>query len=159
MKKTIIAAALAAVAAVGAVSASYAHHSFSMFDPGQELVIKGKVARWAFTAPHTFMMIEDENGDVWAFEGAAPPNFLTRNPPMKGDTFVTGQEMTVFMCPLRDGRKGGAAGLFIDAAGVVYNPSDSGCFANRRIAEWPVWVEKGYMSAEEALAAEPAAAE
>lgn len=154
MKKSYLALALAA--AIGAVSATaaFAHHSFSMFNPDVEIVLKGKVARWAFTSPHTFMMIETEDGKVWAFEGSAPPGLLTRSPSMKGDTFKEGDEITVIMCPLRDGRNGGASGLFITADGTVYNPADAGCRANQRAADWPAWVEKGYMSLEEAKAGE-----
>jgi len=154
MKKKYLALAMAAVIGMTSATAALAHHSFSMFNPDVEIVLKGKVARWAFTSPHTFMIIEDEAGTVWAFEGSAPPGLLTRTPSMKGDTFKPGEEITVIMCPLRDGRNGGAAGVFIAADGTVYNPSDAGCRANQRIKEWPVWVEKGYMSLEEAKAGE-----
>ena len=157
MKKNL-ALAIAAVAMMASASGAYAHHSFSMFNPQIENVIQGKVVRWAFTAPHTFMMIEDAEGTVWAFEGAAPPNLLKRTPQMKGDTFNVGDEITVISCPLRDGRNGGAAGLFITPDGTAYNPSDAGCRANQRMTEWPAWVAKGYKSLEEAKAAEPAAA-
>lgn len=151
--------AFAAAALLASVSAGYAHHSFSMFDPSQELVIEGKVVRWAFTSPHTFMMIEDAEGAVWAFEGSAPPSLLGQNPQMTGDTFTAGQQITVVMCPLRDGRKGGASGLFITEDGTVFNPSDGGCRGpNSRKADWAGWHEKGFKSLAEAQAAEPAPA-
>ncbi|MFD1253439.1 MULTISPECIES: DUF6152 family protein [Devosia] len=150
MKKQYLALALAAAIGAASATAAFAHHSFSMFNPDVEIVLKGKVARWAFTSPHTFMMLQTEDGKVWAFEGSAPPGLLTRNPSMKGDTFKEGDEITVVMCPLRDGRNGGASGLFITADGTVYNPADAGCRANQRAAEWPTWIEKGYMSLEEA---------
>jgi hypothetical protein len=153
MKKNL-ALALAAVAVMASASVAYAHHSFSMFNPEIEEAIQGKVVRWAFNSPHTFMLIEDAEGTVWAFEGAAPPSLLTRTPQMKGDTFNVGDEITVISCPLRDGRKGGAAGVFVTADGTAYNPSDAGCRANQRINEWPTWLEKGYKSLEEAKAGE-----
>lgn len=149
MKKKI-ALALAATLSLMAGTAAFAHHSFSMFNPDIEDVIQGKVVRWAFNSPHTFMMIQDANGTVWAFEGAAPPALLGRSPQMTGDTFKAGDEITVISCPLRDGRNGGAAGLFILADGTAYNPSDAGCRANQRMTEWPGWVQKGYKSLEEA---------
>jgi hypothetical protein len=152
MKKLAI-VAIAVAAVVAPVTVAVAHHSFSMFDPAQEIVIEGKVARWAFNSPHTFMMIEDADGKVWAFEGAAPPALLARAPQMTGDTFKAGDELTVVMCPLRDGRAGGAAGLFITPDGTAYNPSDAGCRANTRIAEWPTWLTKGYKSLADAKAA------
>ncbi|SFZ86844.1 hypothetical protein SAMN02983003_4039 [Devosia enhydra] len=150
----LLAFALAAAAIAAPVTMAYAHHSFSMFNPDVEDVIQGKVVRWAFNSPHTFMIIEDAEGVVWAFEGAAPPSLLGRSPQMTGDTFKTGDEISVVSCPLRDGRNGGAAGVFVTADGTAYNPSDAGCRANQRIANWPAWIAKGYKSLEEAKAGE-----
>ena len=148
-----LAITLSAASALLAASTAYAHHSFSMFDPSQEIVVKGTVARWAYNSPHTFMMIKDENGKLWAFEGAAPPAILARKPAITGDTFKNGQTVTVIVCPLRDGRPGGAAGLFFTEDGTVYNPSDAGCSANQRIKEWTEWLPAGHKSKAEAEAA------
>jgi hypothetical protein len=152
--KKILAFALAAAAIAAPITATYAHHSFSMFNPDIEDAIEGKVVRWAFNSPHTFMIIEDTEGVTWAFEGAAPPSLLGRSPQMTGDTFKVGDDITVISCPLRDGRNGGAAGVFVTADGTAYNPSDAGCRANQRIADWPAWITKGYKSLEEAKAGE-----
>lgn len=153
MKKHL-ALAFAAAATLASVSVAYAHHSFSMFDPSKEIAIEGKVVRWSFSSPHTFMLIEDGEGTVWAFEGAAPPNLLGQTPQMTGDTFKAGDELTVIMCPLRDGRKGGAAGLFVTPDGTMYNPSDAGCRANQSKEKWTEWLGKGFTSREEAEAAQ-----
>ena len=154
MMKKNLALALATAATLATATAAFAHHSFSMFNPDVENAIQGKVVRWAFNSPHTFMLIEDADGTVWAFEGAAPPSLLGRSPQMTGDSFKVGDELTVISCPLRDGRNGGAAGLFILPDGTAYNPSDAGCRANQRMTEWPEWVVKGYKSREEAEAAQ-----
>lgn len=148
--KKFFALAVAVAALAAPVTAAYAHHSFSMFNPDVEDVIQGKVVRWAFNSPHTFMIIEDAEGVTWAFEGAAPPALLGRSPQMTGDSFKAGDEITVISCPLRDGRNGGAAGLFVTADGTAFNPSDAGCRANQRTADWPGWITKGYKSLEEA---------
>jgi len=145
--------ALSVVSTLLCATAAVAHHSFSMFDPSQEIVVKGTVARWAYNSPHTFMMIQDEGGKLWAFEGAAPPALLARAPAISGDTFKKGQTVTVIVCPLRDGRNGGAAGLFFTEDGTVYNPSDAGCSANQRIKEWTEWLKAGHKSKAEAEAA------
>ena len=150
--KKLIALALVAATTLAAVTPALAHHSFSMFDPAQEIVIKGKVVRWAFNSPHTYLLLEDADGQVYAFEGAAPPSLIGRNPSMTGDTFKVGDELTVVQCPLRDGRAGGAGGLYVAADGTVYNTSDAGCSASQRAAEWPMWIESGYMSRAEAEA-------
>lgn len=151
MKK--FALSLSAASVLLAATAAYGHHSFSMFDPSQEVVVKGTVARWAYNSPHTFMMIKDDAGKLWAFEGAAPPAILARSPAITGDTFKNGDTITVVVCPLRDGRNGGAAGLFFTEDGTVYNPSDAGCSANQRIKEWTEWLKVGHKSKAEAEAA------
>jgi hypothetical protein len=147
--KTSFKLALAATAMLASASAAFAHHSFSMFDPAQEVVVQGKVVRWAFTSPHTFMIMEDAEGVTWAFEGSAPPALIGRN--MVGDTFAPGQEITMVMCPLRDGRNGGAAGIIITEDGTVYNPADGGCPGpNRNAEKWPEWIAAGHTSLAEA---------
>lgn len=151
--KKLLALSLAAAATIATATTAMAHHSFSMFDPSQEIVIEGTVVRWSFVSPHTFMLLEDADGQVWAFEGSAPPALIGRG--MVGDTFTVGQPLTVVMCPLRDGRAGGASGIFITEEGRVYNPADGGCPGpNRNAANWPEWIEKGYRSLAEAQAAQ-----
>ncbi len=129
-----------------------AHHSFSMFDRSREEVVEGSVVRWAFNSPHTLLFIKDARGGQWVFEGAAPPAILTRTPPVAGNTFRVGDQVTVIHCPLRDGRSGGGIGLVITAQGMVYNPADAGCGANQRASEWPKWVAAGFKSRAEAEA-------
>lgn len=154
MMKGNVGRAVAALAVLFA-SAAVAHHSFSMFDSTKEVVVKGKVVRWSFANPHSMLLLQDSAGAVWAFEGESPGALLTRTPRMLGDTFKTGDELTVVMCPLRDGRKGGATGIVITANGTAYNPSGSGCLAaTRRMQQWPVWIKNGFTSLEAAEAAE-----
>lgn len=153
--KKLLALTLTGAALAASATAALAHHSFSMFDPSQEVVIEGTVERWAYNSPHTFLLIRDAEDTVWAFEGAAPPSLLGREPAMTGDTFKPGDRLWVVQCPLRDGRAGGANGLVITEDGTVYNPSDAGCSANQRIEEWPQWIDAGYTSREEAEAAMP----
>lgn len=144
----------AGVALLSVATAVQAHHSFSMFDPSREEVIKGSVVQWSFNSPHTLLYVETEGGDTWVFEGNAPPAALGRSPSISGTTFTSGENVVVIHCPLRDGRNGGGVGLVIGEDGTVYNPSDAGCSANQRMEEWPQWVEAGYMSLEEAQAAD-----
>ncbi|MBF9033190.1 hypothetical protein HKCCE2091_02980 [Rhodobacterales bacterium HKCCE2091] len=141
---------VAGLAACAIATAAVAHHSFSMFDPSREEVVRGTVVQWSFNSPHTLLYIEDESGQNWVFEGNAPPSALGRTPSISGDTFTPGEDVVVIHCPLRDGRNGGGVGLVIDSDGTVYNPSDAGCSANQREAEWPEWVEAGYTSKAEA---------
>jgi hypothetical protein len=151
----IFAALLSASVTTSAVEA---HHSFSMFDPAREEVVEGTVVRWAYNSPHTLLFVRDGAGKQWVFEGAAPPALLLRTPPMSGTTFAPGQHVLVVHCPLRDGRDGGGIGLVVADDGTLFNPSDGGCGANQRNAEWPTWIKAGYKSRMEAESKSPAAA-
>jgi hypothetical protein len=138
---------------IGASVATYtsAHHSFAMFDRTQEVFMSGTVARWAFNAPHVALFIEDENGDIWSFEGRAPQSLMmSEEKPMTGYTLQPGQAVDVVICPLADGRHGGALG-YIHADGEWYRPGHGGCPADRR---WESeWYEAGFKSKAEAEAA------
>jgi hypothetical protein len=153
-----ILAGTVALAALGITGSGQAHHSFAMFDRGQELVMQGKVARWAFNSPHVAIYIENEDGELWAFEGAAPAHLVSLG--ITGFTFSPGDAVTVVMCPLRDGRHGGAIGYVIKAGDeenfdAWFRPNDGGCGPSR---SWNEWLPAGYTSraeAEEALGIEP----
>jgi hypothetical protein len=66
------------------------------------------VARWAYNSPHTAIYFENEAGELWAFEDAAPAQLLSLR--ITGYTFEPGDSVTVVICPLRDGRHGSAIG-------------------------------------------------
>ncbi len=95
--------------------------------------------------------MEDENGQIWSFEGRAPQSLMmAEDKPMTGYTLQPGQEVDVVMCPLSDGRPGGALG-YIHADGEWYRPGHGGCRADTR---WESeWYEAGFSSKAEAEAA------
>src|SRR5690606_12523184 len=103
-----VGAALAILAATGV----HAHHSFSQFDRNTEVVKTGKVVRWAFNNPHSWLYVNIENEDgteeLWSFEASAPPSLIGRG--ITGATFEPGDTVTFMYCPLRDGRPAGAIG-------------------------------------------------
>jgi len=138
---------------LGMAGLAVGHHSFAMFDRGQELVMKGTVARWAYNSPHVAIYIENEAGELWAFEGAAPAQLISFG--ITGYTFEPGDPVTVVVCPLRDGRHGGAIGYVIKAGDednfdAWFRPNDGGCGPSR---SWGEWLAAGYTSRAEAEAA------
>jgi len=134
---------------LGFAGAALAHHSFAMFDRDTEVVKKGEVVRWAFNSPHVAIYIRnDADGEVWAFEGGAPPGLVTDDPPMTGFTFQPGDQVEMVVCPLRDGRNGGAIGIIIKDD-IWYTPNDGGCGPN--FDAWRDWYPKGYLSKQAAL--------
>lgn len=132
------------------MNGAFAHHSFAMFNRSQEILLSGKVVRWAFNSPHIALYIETADGTLYSFEGAAPPRLLSVKPIMNGFTFQPGQQVQVVYCPLHDGRPGGAVGYIIDADGIFYSTNDGGCGPS---PDWKEWVGMGYTSRAEAEAA------
>lgn len=155
-----LACTLATVTSFAVTDLALAHHSFAMFDSATELVMKGRVARWAYNSPHVALYIENEAGELWAFEGAAPARVAGSG--ITGYTFQPGEQVTVVMCPLKDGRKGGAVGFVIKAGDegnfdAWFRPNDGGCGPSQ---SWGEWLPAGYKSraeAEAALGIEPGA--
>lgn len=153
-----VAAGILSITGLGAGGAAFAHHSFAMFDRNQEIVMHGKVARWAYNSPHVAIYIETADGELWAFEGAAPAMLVSQG--ITGYTFKPDEPVTVIMCPLKDGRHGGAIGYVIKAGDeddmeAWYRPNDGGCGPSR---SWGEWLAAGYTSraeAEKALGIEP----
>jgi hypothetical protein len=126
-----------------------AHHSFAMFDHDREVLLEGKVVRWAFNSPHIALYMEVEDGTLYSLEGAAPPSLISRSPSMNGFTFKPGQHVRAVYCPLKDGRPGGAIGIIIDDDNIFYRPNDGGCAPS---PDWEKWVSEGYTSRAEAEA-------
>ena len=130
-------------------AAATAHHSFAMFDRTIEKVATGKVVRWTFNNPHSWLYMNVKNNDgsetLWSFEGPAPTALLQRG--ITGSTFEPGNTVTVLYCPLKDGRPGGGLGWARLANGNFINPADGGCAGGAdAIDRWKAWLAKGYTS-------------
>jgi hypothetical protein len=70
-------------------------------------------------------------------------------------TSLPGDTVTFSYCPLRDGRPAGAIGWARLADGSFINPSDGGCNGSESAIErWKTWLEHGFTSSTEALAAQ-----
>jgi hypothetical protein len=134
-----------------------AHHSFTQFDQDFETVTTGTVVRWEFNNPHSWLRVNvpDEDGTekLWSFEGSGPTSLIQRG--ITGATFQPGDTIMLMYCPMVDGRPGGAIGWARLADGSYVDPSDGGCTGGAaNIERWKGWLEKGYSTNEEALAAE-----
>src|SRR5215831_7882791 len=145
------------IALLLAASVASAHHSFAMFDRTVEKVVTGKVVRWAFNNPHSWLYVNVTNKDgsetLWSFEGSSPTQLLQRG--VNGRTFEPGSTITVLYCPLKDGRPGGGLGWARLADGKFINPADGGCSgSDATIEKWKVWLAKGYTSSVEAQQAQ-----
>jgi hypothetical protein len=151
--KTALRVLLVALVASLPASVAIAHHSFAMFDRTVEKVITGRVARWQFNSPHSWLYINVKNADgtetLWSFEGSAPPSLLPRG--VNGSSFEPGSTVTISYCPMKDGRAAGGLGWVRLANGTFLNPSDGGCDGSEKAVEkWKPWLAAGYTSSTDA---------
>lgn len=139
MKKIIILCATLVVSSLFTLMQSAtAHHSFAMFDKTKEKIIVGRVTRWAFNNPHTWLYIEaeDENGEMitWGFEGAAQIHAMRQG--VNGTTFRPGEMVKVVMQPLVSGEPAGAMCFVQKEDGSIARPNDGICDSESRAAAW-----------------------
>ena len=120
MRNPILTAAFGlGAAALIAAAPVLAHHSGAMFDRSKTVVLKGTIKEYQFTNPHTWVeiMVPDEAGKMvqWSIEGEGPGAMnrigLTRSSISPGD------QVTMKVHPLRDGRSGGSYIELTTAAG------------------------------------------
>lgn len=106
--KKIIVGCLAALAIL-TPTAGYTHHSFAMFDRTKVVSLKGVVREFQWTNPHSWvqLIVKDDKGSTaeWSLE-ALSPNVLSRNG-WKRNSLKSGDEITAFFNPTRDGSHGG----------------------------------------------------
>jgi hypothetical protein len=76
----------------------FAHHGNASYE-NKEVTIKGKVTKWLWTNPHSFLFVDvtDESGNVvhWVCENNAPSTLV--NFGFTAKTFKPGDEVTVVM--------------------------------------------------------------
>lgn len=105
MRKVSLVSVFAALAALPAL----AHHSTAMFDFTKTIELKGEIKSFAWTNPHTWTVVtvvgKAPAAGEYGLEGMSP-NYLARNGWTKR-TLKPGDEVTVQVYPLKDGRKGG----------------------------------------------------
>jgi hypothetical protein len=109
--KSLLTAA-AAVLGVGLASYSVgAHHSHSMFDLTTEQTIMGTVKAFAFTNPHVYLYVnvaarEEGKLTTYIIEMSHVQNMISRG--ITPATLKPGDNVTIRMNPLNDGRPGGS---------------------------------------------------
>jgi hypothetical protein len=86
-----------------------AHHGSAAFETGKSVVMKGAVTRWFWANPHCFLSydVKDETGNIthWVAETSNPPDMINRG--WSKGTFKPGDEVTVTVEPVKNGRPAG----------------------------------------------------
>jgi hypothetical protein len=100
-----------------------AHHGNASYE-NKEVTIKGKVTKWLWTNPHSFLFLDvtDQSGNVvhWVCENNAPSTLV--NFGFTAKTFSPGDEVTVVMSAVaRNGTPVGRTSKVILANGYTMN--------------------------------------
>jgi hypothetical protein len=113
---------LAATMAFAVSSPALSHHSHAMFDHDKEVTIKGTVTDWVFRNPHVFLYVntKSDTGETvkYAVEMSNITNMLKVG--FSATTFKAGDQVTVTVHPLHDGRPGGNYIVAISADGKTF---------------------------------------
>lgn len=99
----------------------FAHHANAVFDTTKTVTVKGTVVDWLWANPHCLLRFDvtDQSGEVahWVGETQAPINMIGNG--WRRDSFKTGDEVTVSLRPLRNGKPGGSIQNIVLADGKV----------------------------------------
>ncbi len=92
------------------LSPAQAHHSGAPFDFDQRIEVTGIVDQWQWQNPHAWLRLQvrgsSGENEEWNIE-ATSPNILMRQG-WRRSSFNEGDEVTVLIHPLRDGKPGGS---------------------------------------------------
>jgi hypothetical protein len=125
MIHSLVRSALLVVGATVLLSTTQAraHHSHAMFDLEKEKTVTGAIKAFVFTNPHVYLYVnvtDKDSGETKTYivEMSHVQNMMSRG--IRASTFAPGDNITVTMNPLRDGRPGGNYVNVIDKNGKQY---------------------------------------
>ena len=104
-----------------------AHHGAAAFDVGKKVVLKGTVAGWIYSNPHCLLSLDvtGEDGKVvrWVAEGQAPNVVYPAG--YRKDSFTFGDQVTITVEPVKNGRPMGRILAAVLADGTVLGVANS----------------------------------
>jgi len=106
MKRKLMAIFIMAVGLLIVSTPLFAHHGAASFDTSKKLTVKGTVVEWFWANPHCFLRfdVKGEDGQTvqWAVETQSGPNITPLG--YTKQTFKPGDEVTVTLTPVRNGK-------------------------------------------------------
>ena len=105
----------------------FAHHGSAAFDTGKKVTLKGTVKEWIYSNPHCLLSlaVTGEDGQVvqWIAEGQAPNVIFPVG--YRKDSFKAGDQVTVTVEPVKNGRPMGRILQTVLADGKILGPASS----------------------------------
>ena len=96
-----------------------AHHGAAAFDNGKSLTLKGTVTQWVYSNPHLLLTFDVKGDDgkavQWVAETQAPNIMYPAG--YRRDSFKVGDEVTVTVTPVKNGRPIGRIIKVVTSAG------------------------------------------
>lgn len=120
---------IVSVMAVGLLIPSrlVAHHGSAAFDTGKRVTLKGTVKEWVYSNPHCLLSLDvtGEDGKMvqWIAEGQAPNVIFPVG--YRKDSFKAGDQVTVTVEPVKNGRPMGRIIQVVLADGKTLGPASS----------------------------------
>ncbi|MDT8398722.1 MAG: DUF6152 family protein [Pseudomonadales bacterium] len=111
-------------------TAVLAHHSGSAFDNSRQIDVSGEVVEWRWSNPHAWLLLNVRNDkgemELWRIE-ATSPNILMRSG-WNRRSLQPGEQVTVIIRPLRDGKPGGSllGAVLADGSNLGAPPGSGG---------------------------------
>jgi hypothetical protein len=104
-----------------------AHHGSAAFDTGKRVTLKGTVKEWVYSNPHCLLSLdvtgEDGKTVQWIAEGQAPNVIFPVG--YRKDSFKAGDQVTVTVEPVKNGRPMGRILQAVLADGKALGPASS----------------------------------
>ena len=103
---------------LGFAGSSTAHHSPAAFDQSKEIVIEGKLTRFSFNNPHTYLTLEiiGPDGAAMSQDVEAGPISTVQPLGLMRDSLQVGEHVTVRGNPSRRGTGHTVLGLYVTRA-------------------------------------------
>ena len=109
-RRSLWVAGVSAAMLLSGGAAAWAHHSFVMYDLQKQVEVKGTVKKFAFTNPHSsvVLIVKDRSGKLVDYIIETNGSFyLAKNQGWKRDSLKAGDKIVAVVRPLRDGTPGG----------------------------------------------------
>jgi hypothetical protein len=106
MRKRVVGVFAVAAVLLSASLPLFAHHGTAVLDTSKTLTMKGNVTEWDWSNPHCLLQfdIKDEGGQMvhWIAETQNPAEMVSLG--WGKDSFRPGDEVTVTLMPVKNGR-------------------------------------------------------